>query len=248
MSNKVVVAIVTFYPKPEGTRFCLACLTIGNALAAGHKVVVVDGSPANIGECFKSLGALVFPQHHRGLGSAKRQSAFHALEVAMAENLDIILMDEAEKDLSMVIPELIAPIISGEAGVCVLGRTEEAWKSWPEFQQKSEQAANAVFAKVTGKELDIMMGPVAFSWDFVHFFVSNDPKAAGVDDNYIQHYGTLSAIKNGVPVVGVKTDWRYPEVQRAEESTALVGAMLAKRQAQLDKLTHAYPILWRLGR
>ena len=92
------------------------------------------------------------------------------------------------------------------------------------------------------------MGPVAFSWDFVHFFVSNDPKAAGVDDNYIQHYGTLSAIKNGVPVVGVKTDWRYPEVQRAEESTALVGAMLAKRQAQLDKLTHAYPILWRLGR
>lgn len=248
MNTKVVVAIVTFYPKPEGIRFNLACQTIKNALTAGHRVVVVDGSPADVGEHFKNLGALVFSQHHKGLGSAKRQSAFHAQEMVMAEDRSIILMDEAEKDLSVVIPELIAPIMSGEAGVCVLGRTEEAWKSWPEFQQKSEQAANAVFAKVTGKELDIMMGPVAFSWDFVHFFVSNDPKAAGVDDNYIQLYGTLSAIKNGVPVVGVKTDWRYPEVQRAEESTVLVGAMLEKRQAQLDKLTHAYPILWRLGR
>ena len=243
--KSVVIAVVTFYKTMEELRFKLACQTIGNAIAHGHAVVVVDGSPnPEVAKKFVELGAKVFPELHRGLGPSKRQSFFHASEIASQEGYAAVLACEAEKDLAEFVPELLDPVLTGEATVVVPERTAEGWNSYPEFQRQTEREANNVFLEETRISLDIMFGPVLFTKRTARHFVIQDPKNWGFVDGYAQHLGVLQSWFNATLAVGevvpVEIEFRYPAEQRAEEEGALTDAMKAKRLQQRDSLIASY--------
>ncbi len=242
--NSVVVAIVTFYKSPEELRFRLACQTITSAVAAGHAVVVVDGSPnQEVKAKFTELGAKVFPELHRGLGPSKRQSYFHAVEICNRESYAGVLADEAEKDLAQFVPEILRPLEEHDDGAVIVPyRTTQGWKSYPLFQQESEQAANEVFEKVTKEQfIDIFFGPVFFTPGAAKHFVVQQPASLGFPNTYAQHLGVMLALADGKCEVGtIPIDFVYPPEQLVEEEGTLNDAMKAKRSDQFKTLTDGY--------
>jgi hypothetical protein len=242
--NEVVFALVTFYKSLQETRFKLACRTITNAIAEGHAVAVVDGSPdPEITRHFTQLGARVFPQLHKGLGPAKQQSFFHAVQICNENNFAAVLADEAEKDLAEFVPVMLQPILNQKVQIVVPERTYEGWNSYPEFQRDSEREANREFAHVTGELYDIFFGPVMFipSSVVAGYFLAPEWSRLGYPNTYTQHLSVLQAIfSKKIRIQSVRIEFRYPEIQKEEEETSLKEEMLEKRAAQLKTLTGGY--------
>ena len=243
---KVVVVTTTFYKSVEELRFRLACRLVEKAVADGHKVVIVDGSPIpEVALRLRSLGAEVFPQLHKGMGPGRREAFFHAVEVAWREKTPFILWTEPEKDdLIRWIEEIFRSIALGVADIVIPARTKESWETWPAFQVESEQEANAVYNKAMGLSgFDPMLGPVAFHVvDSAKYFVFARGDGL-VEDTYIQHYAPIVARQSGAKLQAKFIDIVYPPEQRTEEEDAQNEAIREKRQKQLSSLTTAYRVL-----
>lgn len=246
--TSIGVLTTTFYKSTEETRFHLACQMIGNSVAVGHDVIVVDGSPDPIiGEAFQQIGAIVFRQTAQGMGASRRElfqwtSRHIPLRQAL---LDIFLWLEPEKvDLIRWIPQIIVPIQRGEADIVIPALTDEGHLSRPAFQTSSEQEANAVYAEMTGRAFDVMFGPVAFRREMLRYFITCNPKERyGCPDTYIQHIAPMEAMAAGYRVVSVPVGFLYPPAQKAEEESALSEAMREKRRRQLEECTNAFRVV-----
>ncbi len=220
---------------------------VGNATAQGHWVTIVDGSPNTLVQdaLMGFPRCRVIRQAEQGMGASRRQLfAEEAKGWGIPfENLpDVCLWVEPEKaDIVRHIPALIAPIEFGVAYIVLPKRTEVSFASYPAAQAASERAANAVFAEVTGKEFDVMVGPVMFHEKLLRPFSYCDPKMLfGVADTYIQQIALMEAMSRDIGVASVPVDFFYPAAQRHEEETVLADAMLVKRQRQFDDLTHGF--------
>lgn len=255
--KSVVVVTTTFYKSMEELRFRLACDMVKAAVAAGHKVVIVDASPIfHIAETLRGLGATVFPQLHKGMGPGRREAFFHAHEVAMKESIDFIMWTEPEKvDIIRWVEKMIDGLENAE--IVIPTRSEKAWQSWPSFQKQSEGAANSVYNEVFGTTgFDPMFGPVIFDRSLCQEFAFCycDPEIFGRDatgaslvpDTYIQHYAPVLASLDRVRVCSVEVDMIYPPEQKVEEEGAANEAMLEKRKMQLGTLTTAYRAIARV--
>ncbi|MDO8589692.1 MAG: hypothetical protein Q7R69_00230 [bacterium] len=247
----VVVVTTTLYNSIEELRFRLACDMVRVAVADGYKVVIGDDSSIipEVAGTFRSLGANVYPRHHKGVGSGRREAFFHAWEVSVRENCSAIVWTEPEKvDLIRWVGKIIRPLENGEADIVIPARTERSWQTWPAFQRESETRANGVYNEVLGtRGFDPMFGPVAFTLDFVPEFAFCNPKALGVPDTYVQHYAPIIARHHGARVVSVEVDMTYPPEQRAEEEGAAKETMLEKRKWQLGSLSEAYRTLAKIS-
>lgn len=243
---KIIVLTTTFYNNKSETRFHLACQLIGNAVAAGYDVIIVDGSAdPSIRNAFVKIGASVHSQMAQGMGNSRRELFAIAANTNSDKQPKIFLWVEPEKvDLIRSIPKIVTPIERGRASIVIPSRTEKSWGSYPQFQVSSEQEANAAYLKVVGKPFDPMFGPVAFEDKIAaHFAICNPAKEFGATDSYIQHIATLTAFANGNIVRSVPVDFFYPLVQRVEEESELRDEMLRKRQSQLDQLVNDYHIV-----
>ena len=249
MNEKVVLAMVTYYPDPEGRdkiRFTLALNTVRNAVAAEHGVVVVDDSPSlpvsgpYVSKRLAEVGARVFPQLHRCLGPAKRQSFFHALELCVARSHAGILATEAEKDMAPDIPRMLAALEQQDCSICVPRRTSETWPTWPTHQQRTEKEANAGFEAATNRNFDVMFGPVLFTLEAASHFVIQEPAKVGFPDQYAQHFALEQATFAGRRICECDSSFTYPAAQRAEEEGALSDEMRQKRIRQRDTLITGY--------
>ena len=235
---KVSILTTTFYRSVEETRFHLACQLVGNAVAVGYGVIVVDGSPdQSIRKAFKRISADVHQQKKQGMGPSRRE----LFGFASDSDAEIFVWTEEKSDLIRLIPQIIAPIKSGEAKIVIPSRTERSWQSYPSFQITSEQEANVVYAEVTGKHFDPMFGPVAFHSSVVNYFANCNPaEQFGATDGYIQHFAPLQAMVEGREIASVPVEFFYPSAQKAEEESNLREDMLVKRKGQLDQLVNGY--------
>ncbi len=239
----ISVLTTTFYKSTEETRFHLASQLIGNAVAAGYDVLVVDGSPnPAIREAFTRIGARVYAQTARGMGPSRRELFQQAADLRGYSRAEVFVWTEPEKtDLIRLIPQLVERLTHKDADIIIPERTEASWQSYPAFQVVSEQKANAAYIQATGKRYDPMFGPVAYRGDVARYFVGCNPNAQfGAADGYIQHYAPLSAMAEGCKVERLEVDFYYPSVQRAEEESSLRDEMLVKREAQLSQLALGY--------
>ena len=244
MSARAVIATTTFYKSVEELRFKLACLFVAAARKLGYSVVIVDGSPGKeVAEILRGLGALVYPQLHKGMGPGRREAFFHAREVAFQVGAIAIAWVEPEKvDFIQSIEGLIEKIAMGFVDIVIPRRSGASWQTWPAFQVESEKEANSVYNKVFGlKDFDPMFGPVLFSIEAAPYFVLC--YVEGVEDTYIQHYAPRIASREGAQVVSVEVDMTYPPEQKEEEEGALNEAMLEKRRDQRDSLIQAYVVI-----
>lgn len=244
---EVVVVTTTFYGSTAEPRFGLTCKTIELARQAGRVVVVVDGSPdPSIADTFRALGALVFPQEKPGMGASRRQAFGCAIQHLrdIGEPKGVVFWTEPEKhDIIRFIPEIVEPLESG-ALVVIPNRSQASWKTYPEFQVVSEQAANAAYARHTGREgYDPMFGPVAFlvTPEIENLLLNFDPEKHGVPDTYVQHY--IPLFLTGETVASVEVDFVYPPDQREQEESADNEEIRKKRAWQLETLVKAYEIL-----
>lgn len=238
--KKISILTTTFYKNREEIRFHLAAQLIGNAIAQGYEVVVVDGSPdPSIAEAFVKIGAQVFKQTAQGMGGSRRE--LFKIATANATKDSVFVWTEPEKvDLIRLIPEIISPIVKGEADIVIPARTEKSWDSYPAFQVLSEKKANTEYLKETKESLDLIFGPVAFGGMVADHFYGCDPTIFGATDGYIQHFAVMWAMATGYKVASVPVDFYYPSIQKEEEDGALKEEMLKKRQWQLDQLVAGY--------
>lgn len=246
--DRTAVLLTSFFKQTAEIRFHLDCQLIGNAVALDYRVVIVDASQDSVvRDAFSRIGAVVFPQLTKGIGPSRRELFRHAGEENTypdASLPDIFIWMEEKVDLIRWIPTIIAPIRSGEADIVIPSQTEMSWQSYPKFQAESEQKANACYADATGRCLDVMFGPVAFSRAMLPYFVACNPADHfGVFDTYIQHIAPLEAMAHGARVVSVPIDFFYPSAQKAEEETVLLEAMREKRQWQLEECMNAYRVV-----
>ncbi len=243
--NNITILTTTLYRQNTETRFHLACQLVGNAVAMGYDVVVVDGSvdPA-IGRALSKIGAKVHRQAgEKGMGNQKRK--LFRMVVNDDSKANIFLWTEPEKaDLIRWIPQIVAPIQRGEADLVIPSRTQASYASYPAFQVESERQINAVFAEVTGKNFDVAFGPVVFGRRVLSYFAECYPaKRFGVADNYIQDTARLEAMADGYKVVSAPVDFFYPPAQKTEEETTLFEIMREKRRRQLEELTHTFRVV-----
>ena len=253
------ICMTSYHQKPTDTRCILTHQIAEEAVPAGYKLVMVDGSPdPAIAKSFVDRGAIVFSQQEPGIGPSRREVFAHAGELSTAIPLTIDVRDhtplfthslnyyvwmEEKPDLIRSIPQLIAPLIKGEADIVIAKRA--SMETWPAFQRESETRANAAYREATGLDYDPMFGPVAFTAKMLRFFVECTPERYGVSPyaaGYIQHFAPLEAIAARYLTASVTVDCRYPEQQRREEETALNDAMRKKRLAQETELSASYPI------
>ncbi len=248
MVKSPILVTTTMYKSVDEVRCQLAFETVRKAVADGYTIVVVDGSPTtDVHAELRGLGAIVFPELHRGMGPSRRQAFFHAVEVAGENCVDGILWLEAEKhDLIRSLLQ-IQDYFCEDADILVIGRESSAWETYPPFQVETEQQANAEWSKVTGlKGFDPFFGPVAFSVQTAaKYFVLNQPKLSCLEDTYVGHYATLLGLNAGLKVWPVSVDFVYPPAQRAEELGALNDEMIKKRRWQMETLVKAYHTLMR---
>lgn len=239
---KITVLTTTFYQSTTELRFHLACQLVGNAIGAGHDVVIVDGSPDDtVYEAFKKIGARVYKQTSRDMGGSRRELFKIALDCN--DEKSIFLWVEPEKvDVIRLIPKIIAPLEQNEAEIVIPSRTQKSWESYPTFQVASEQKANFVYLETIGKPFDPMFGPVAYKRGVAAFFAECNPaQEFGATDGYIQHFAPLNAMAKGsCNIISVPVDFYYPLAQRIHEESGILDEMIRKRQWQLDQLVAGY--------
>ena len=254
---RVVLATTTFYGGQNELRFWLASDFVKAAVDAGYEVAILDGSPdPSIAKHFFALGTHVFRQTAKGMGPGRRE-LFRIIRVIKKINglgrmneRTVVLWTEPEKvDVVRLIPEIVAPIVRGEADIVVPYRNDELFRAtYPPFQYQSEMWADSVWSQVTGLRGGPMFGPVAFDIRHAHIFANADPRRYGLTDlhdRYVQHLAPLEAIRRGLRVQTVEVDFRYPAEQKAEEEgvadPAKLTEMLAKRlRDQGRPLTEMY--------
>ncbi len=182
------------------------------------------------------------------MGPGRREAFFHATELADANSIEHIVWTEPEKaDLIRFVSQIVEPIDAVRSPIVIPKRSELAWSSWPAFQRKSEEEANAVYNEVFGtKGFDPMFGPVAFHVLVAETFIRAYPHPADymdvVPDMYIQHYAPVfwKVLHPDSAVLSVEIDMQYPREQREQEEGSANDAMLEKRKMQLETLTKAY--------
>ncbi len=237
--SDVVVLTTTLYRSTDELRFDLACRMVGSAIGHGYGVLVVDDSSDSlVSERLSRTGAIVCSATSKGMAHGRRQ-LFTFADGARAA--DFFLWTEPEKDdLIRLVPQIMAPLRSGEADIVVVGRTEASWATCPSLQVKSERRANAIYREATGLDVDVFRGPVAFNRRALPFFRLCDPMKYGAATGYIQHVAPLEAYAAGFKVVGVNVDFYYPLAQRAEEEGPLAEEMKLKWPRQFAECTDAY--------
>lgn len=181
----IAIATTTFYPKwypgetqehdvVEKIRGDLAIQTIKEARQKEYQTLVVDGGSS---EAFKKelVGMEIQPlsELERGMSSS-RQRAF--AEAARLEGVKVVCWIEPEK-VSIIrdcLPEAVLPILNDEADIVVPRRTDVSFRTYPDYQVKSEQKANRLWNNILrsrgllvedSEDLDVWFGP--------KFFVNN---------------------------------------------------------------------------
>jgi len=264
----VVIVTTTRYNAPldpaTNVRWALAVRTAKAARAAGHPLVVVDGSPApdvaaEVAHVLgMELGAVVVPQV-AAAGGGSDTTKGGALRQALAEasrrfgaQQPLIAFQEPEK-WSMVghWASVAAAVAAAErtAGVIVVPqRTAAAWATYPLEQQHSEQFGNMYVANLLreapwaaatsdhgGGGWDWFFGPFAVSSDLLPFFADYD--GAWWDAQIVPLLRAWRAGAAAAPL-SMPVDFLCDPRQRAEEEGSV--AYCRKR---LHQLQYLFPLL-----
>ncbi len=241
MSIKIVMT--SLYKSQEAIRYHLACQTIGNAIALGYDVLIVDKSPnPEISRSFRRIGADVHNSSAKTFGEQKRE--LFGICVDRFNESDVLVAMEPEKvDLVRLIPSIIAPIEQGQADIVMPKRTEESWSSYPDFQVTAEKETNAAFSQATGKKgFDIPFGAVALSCKMAQYFAACNPTQFDALDKHVQIYASIIAIANGHRVISVPVNFFYPATQKREEETTLRKDMITLRKTRVQQHSYSFRV------
>lgn len=111
----------------------------------------------------------------------------------------ILYMEGDKPEFVEEIPRVIDPILMGRADVTIAERSEDGFEEFPFVQRVFEGRANREIASLTGRGMDLMYGPRAWSAEAAGHFVYS-----GRDDFGALTYSVVRAMAEGDGVVVVK--------------------------------------------
>ncbi len=267
--ESIAVVELTLYPSwypgdvrsigdTDKVRGDLALESIAGGVTEGYHMVVADGgSSFAFQEELSAFPEISFVRRQeQGRGAGRRQG-FKA--ASATPEVEAILRVEPEK-VSVVgefIPQIMRPILEGEADIVVPKRNPELHqRTYPTYQWESEVAANKRYNDLlhktgllpTDQFLDIFFGPVAFRNApavlqlFLERYNFTLPTLTGIrrfvePENWSDGYffSVVKALHQGLKVASVEVDFKYPEKQKQNEETTAQGAIdefVAKRAQQ----------------
>lgn len=219
----------------------LALQTLAAAKKKGYQLVVIDGgSCAPFLEAIEELEVSCTSQKSSGMSNGRQQGFQAASELDGAE---IIVWVEPEK-VSFIEDGLDACIAAIDAGtdIVIPKRDEDAWQSYPKYQQESEQRANKHWNTVLSTGIssrkgqpgfDVFFGPRVFKCTpriLKHFLRNHDLQDSRLmSDRFMQaidpgrysnatFFPIATALQDGLDVRGVTVSYNHPQAQVVLES------------------------------
>lgn len=237
--SQITIATTTFYPNVEDLRFKLASRFVQDAVAASHRVVVIDGSPDQaVGEAFDKLGAIVYKQETPGMGPGRREAigkAALAEERSCAGEIRVVAWVEPEK-------YPVVPFLSGlsdemkAGGVDLIIPRRRSLAGYPKYQQLCELRGNWEVGNHTGRpDLDLWFGPRIIGTRAVRHFTQYRGEWGDKWDSIFIPVAWALAAK--LEVCTTVVDYVHPPEQTSVEASD--PAMDRKRNEQLETLTNA---------
>ncbi|MDP2684887.1 MAG: hypothetical protein Q8P20_07690 [bacterium] len=246
----------------------LALQSIAAGQANGYRIVVADGdSSTAFKEELAKYTAITYVGRQEETRGAGRRQGF--LVASAIDGVEVIIRTEPEKVsiVSEYAPQITLPILEGKADIVVPKRNPNLHQStYPLYQWESEVSANKKYNDLLHKtgllpedqSLDMFFGPIAFRNvpEILELFLEKYeftlPSSIGIrkfvePENWSDGYffSVVKALHQGLKVVSVEVDFKYPEKQRQNEETTAQGAIdefVAKRAQQkwglLDELIH----------
>jgi len=182
--SKLAIATTTLYPNynipnsSDRVRGDLALSLADRSVNNGFQLIVVDGgSTEDFIEKLTAMGVVAIPQQNGGMDESRFQAY---KETARLPDADVIAWTEVEKAplISSDLWEAAQLIHKGEVKVIVPSRSEEGFRSIPDYQQRSEKSANSILQttlarhKIYAPLIDWTFGPKMFHKDLLPQFTN----------------------------------------------------------------------------
>ena len=128
-----------------------------------HILVIDDGSTDRTVEVARSLGVEHFVIHARNMGLARSFS--DGVDYALSHGADIVVNTDGDNQYPQDrIPDLLAPIIAGEADIAIADRQTATIKHFSPFKKTMQRFGSSVVNKAAGTKLpDAASGFRAYS-------------------------------------------------------------------------------------
>ncbi|WP_201517519.1 glycosyltransferase family 2 protein [Gulosibacter hominis] len=128
-----------------------------------HILVIDDGSTDRTVEVARSLGVEHFVIHARNMGLARSFS--DGVDYALSHGADIVVNTDGDNQYPQDrIPDLLAPIIAGEADIAIADRQTATIKHFSPFKKAMQRFGSGVVNKAAGTKLpDAASGFRAYS-------------------------------------------------------------------------------------
>jgi hypothetical protein len=236
--SAISVITTTYYPDGQDpvqrVRARLATDAIRALGFAGYPVTVVDGGSDETIFPIHELGAQVMTIDDPDMVFTRQLPAAAAMK--RSPQSTHMVWTEPEKDISRSLETWVDQMIREDAAVLLPMRSD--MRSYPLYQQLSEQAGNYELAEVFGREMgDLYFGPRIFRRDAVSRHWLRDFEEYGSSHRQWAAIfaPVFSALAAGDRVVGLPVSFDYPERQTAIENDS--PELLLKRRRQREVIT-----------
>ncbi|MBI4085265.1 MAG: hypothetical protein HY432_02035 [Candidatus Liptonbacteria bacterium] len=232
---KTVIATTTWYER-QNVRAQLALKTAEEAGKKGLPMVVVDGgSYKEFAIDVTEQGAIFNINEGLSMGASRRQAISDAWDVAGPNGA--VLWMEPEK-WPLISQVFLMEAAMENAGADIVVPARKTMEGYPAIQQAAERLGNMYFAKVTGHELDVWIGPRLIGPNAIQYFLDYRGEHGDRWDSIF--VPIIRAIAAGLKVIGCETDYVHPAEQTAAEEAA--PDMDLKRFHQLKNLVPGFYI------
>lgn len=215
----------------------LAIQTASEGTKVGARVIVIDGGVSN--HPFRQAltrignGVLVFDETDHGM-SASRQQGFRIAD-SMSDSTANLWTEPAKVGMAQkpCLELVVTPILEGRVALVIPGRDKEGFATLNNYQADIEQESNRLWNDLLKAEgilprehpgFDNWFGPRGWHREITGLFLrkyrSTDPDASLIrPEQYgnALHFALITALLEGISVLGIQVPFRYPETQQAIE-------------------------------
>lgn len=231
----------------------LALKFIQKIVSKGFRLVIVDGKSS---KSFRRQlvkykdGVKIIKRRVIEASPSKRQ-AFNA--ASKFSHVKVIIATEPEK-ISIIdyVTELTKPVFMNEVEVVVPKRDDKLFKkTYPDYMYESEVEGNKIYNQQLrihhlldedAEDFDMFFGPKVFinSPKILNIFKKNYLKSLKTIGDYFNpekysntvYFPVVVALKKGYKVKSLKVPFRYPKLQKLNESIGARNFFMEKRRNQ----------------
>jgi len=228
--HSVTLVMVVDCETYHDARFSYALTTAAVARQRGLQCVVLNASGSDaVARLFEIVGARVVATEKTGVGPLIREAICAGLSHSKFKDPILFILGPEHYDLLRFVPLVAEPILDGRGMVSFPSRTPASFETFPLHRIEHDRTGNELVASRFGYTLDAFLGAVAFTTAVAGYFLNYDAQSYGTADRLDALFvPPFLASKDGVPVVGVQVDFRFPPALQVVENASPHSAVRYK--------------------